>query len=63
VDGEGSTVGGVYSELSYQVRKNAFRDMIIYYRNNPSILLWEVGNQSMPDAEAKALTDRHVKVC
>ena len=57
VDGEGSTVGGVYSELSYQVRKNAFRDMIIYYRNNPSILLWEVGNQSMPDAEAKALTD------
>lgn len=57
VDGEGSTVGGVYSELSYQVRKNAFRDMIIYYRNNPSIFLWEVGNQSMPDAEAKALTD------
>lgn len=57
VDGEGSTVGGVYSQYSYNVRKNAFRDMIIYYRNNPSIFLWEVGNQSMPDAEAKALTD------
>lgn len=57
VDGEGSTVGGTYSEYSYAVRKDAFRDMIIYYRNNPSIFLWEVGNQSMPDAEAKALTD------
>ena len=57
VDGEGSTVGGVYSELSYEVRKNAFRDMIIYYRNNPSIFLWELGNQSMPDEEAKALTE------
>ncbi len=57
VDGEGSTVGGTYSEYSYEVRKNAFRDMIIYYRNNPSIFLWELGNQSMPDAEAKALSD------
>lgn len=57
VDGEGSTVGGTYSELSYAVRKDAFRDMLVYYRNNPSILLWEVGNQSMPDAEAQALSD------
>jgi beta-galactosidase len=57
VDGEGSTVGGTYSQLSYAVRKDAFRDMLIYFRNNPSILLWELGNQSMPDAEAKALSD------
>jgi beta-galactosidase len=57
VDGEGSTVGGTYSELSYAVRKDAFRDMLIYYRNNPSIFLWELGNQSMPDAEAHALSD------
>ena len=57
VDGEGSTVGGTYSELSYAVRKDAFRDMLIYYRNNPSIFLWELGNQSMPDAEAQALSD------
>lgn len=57
VDGEGSTVGGVYSETAYEVRKNAFRDMLIYYRNSPSIFMWELGNQSMPDKEAKALSD------
>ena len=57
VDGEGSTVGGVYSNTAYEVRKNAFRDMLIYYRNSPSIFMWELGNQSMPDKEAKALSD------
>lgn len=57
VDGEGSTVGGVYSDTAYRVRKDAFRDMIIYYRNNPSIFMWELGNQSMPDAEAAALSE------
>ena len=57
VDGEGSTVGGVYSDTAYEVRKNAFRDMLIYYRNSPSIFMWELGNQSMPDKEAKALSD------
>lgn len=57
VDGEGSTVGGQYSDTAYRVRKDAFRDMIIYYRNNPSILMWELGNQSMPDKEAAALSE------
>lgn len=56
VDGEGSTVGGKYSDTAYRVRKEAFRDMIIYYRNNPSIVMWELGNQSMPDEEAAALS-------
>lgn len=55
VDGEGSTVGGVYSEESYQVRIAAFRDMVIYFRNNPSIFIWEGGNQSVPDKEAQAM--------
>lgn len=55
VDGEGSTVGGIYSETAYQIRTDAFRDLVIYYRNNPSILLWEGGNQSVPDLEAQTL--------
>lgn len=55
VDGEGSTVGGVYSDVSYKIRSDAYRDMIIYYRNNPSILIWEGGNQSVPDKEAQTL--------
>lgn len=57
VDGEGSTIGGVYSEESYQVRIAAFRDMVIYFRNHPSIFIWEGGNQSVPDKEAQALLD------
>lgn len=57
VDGEGSTIGGVYSEESYQVRIAAFRDMVIYFRNNPSIFIWEGGNQSVPNKEAQALLD------
>lgn len=55
VDGEGSTIGGVYSDVSYKVRSEAFRDMIIYFRNNPSILVWEGGNQSVPEPEAETL--------
>ena len=48
VDGEGETVGGKYSDEAYRVRLDAFRDMIIYLRNSPSILMWELGNQSIP---------------
>ncbi|MEH7254357.1 sugar-binding domain-containing protein, partial [Neobacillus niacini] len=55
VDGEGSTVGGVYSDTAYEVRSDAFRDMIIYYRNHPSIISWEGGNQSVPEKEAQTL--------
>lgn len=61
VDGEGSTIGGVYSEESYQVRIKAFRDLIIYFRNHPSILVWEAGNQSVPAAEGKAMWDVRAK--
>ncbi|MBS4208851.1 sugar-binding domain-containing protein [Bacillus sp. FJAT-50079] len=57
VDGEGSTVGGVYSDVAYKIRASAFRDMVIYYRNHPSILSWEGGNQSVPVAEAETLKE------
>lgn len=58
VDGEGSTVGGVYSDVAYEIRADAFRDMIIYFRNNPSILMWELGNQSVPEEEARTLKEQ-----
>jgi beta-galactosidase len=40
VDSEGDAVGE-----TWKVRSAAFRDTIIYYRNHPSILIWEGGNQ------------------
>ena len=50
VDGEGLlSTGFGYSDIGYKVRINAFRDMLIYYRNSPSILLWEYGNQQVTD--------------
>jgi beta-galactosidase len=42
VDGEGDAVGDAWT-----TRAAAFRDMVIYYRNHPSILVWEGGNQSV----------------
>ncbi len=45
VDGEG-TYESSYSTASIKLRAEAFRDMLIYYRNNPSIIMWEIGNQS-----------------
>ncbi|MDO5556305.1 MAG: hypothetical protein Q4G09_06860 [Clostridia bacterium] len=48
MDGEGETANGVYTSNTYNLRTDSFRDMIIYYRNNPSILIWEIGNQIVP---------------
>lgn len=42
VDGESDTVGA-----AWKVRLAAFRDMIIYYRNHPAIMVWEAGNQKV----------------
>jgi len=42
VDGEGDLEGH-----SWDVRAAAFRDAIVYYRNHPSILVWEGGNQAV----------------
>jgi beta-galactosidase len=40
VDSEGDAPGE-----PWRVRSAAFRDTVIYYRNNPSIVIWEGGNQ------------------
>jgi len=50
VDGEKDVTG-----VPWDVRLNAFRDLIIYYRNHPSIVIWEGGNQSVSEAHVKAL--------
>ncbi len=51
VDSEGDIQGH-----QWDVRVQTFRDMIIYYRNSPSILLWEGGNQSVSKAHLEELT-------
>jgi beta-galactosidase len=50
VDGESDTVGA-----AWKIRAAAFRDMIIYFRNHSSILIWEGGNQKVTRAHAKEL--------
>jgi len=57
VDGEHDTKGGAWT-----LRAQAFRDVIVYYRNHPSIFIWEGGNQKISRehaAELRALMDRH----
>ena len=50
VDGEGDAQGEAWT-----IRAAAFRDMIIYFRNHPSILIWEGGNQKVIRDHAKEL--------
>jgi beta-galactosidase len=50
VDGEGDTRGA-----AWKLRAQAFRDMIIYYRNHPSIVIWEGGNQKVSREHAAEL--------
>jgi len=50
VDGESDTVGA-----PWEVRAAAFRDVIVYFRNDPSILIWEGGNQKVTRAHAGEL--------
>lgn len=50
VDGEADTV-----RAAWQVRAEAFRDMIIFYRNDPAIMIWEGGNQKVTAAHARQL--------
>ena len=49
-DGEADTV-----RAAWQLRTIAFRDTVIYFRNNPSILAWEGGNQKVTREHAKEL--------
>jgi beta-galactosidase len=50
VDGEGDA-----QPEPWKIRADAFRDMIIYFRNNPSILIWEGGNQKVSRDHAMEL--------
>ncbi|MGA2060038.1 MAG: DUF4982 domain-containing protein [Thermoguttaceae bacterium] len=50
LDGESDTRGA-----AWKLRSAGFRDAIIYYRNNPSILIWEGGNQKVTRDHAKEL--------
>src|SRR5581483_4195397 len=50
VDGEADTVGA-----PWKIRAEAFRDAVIYYRNDPAILIWEGGNQKVTRAHAAQL--------
>ena len=54
VDGERDCQGE-----AWKTRTNAFRDMIIYYRNHPTVCVWEGGNYNVsPEhaAEMKEIT-------
>ena len=50
VDGEGDAHGD-----AWKLRASAFRDMLVYYRNHPSILIWEGGNQKVIREHASEL--------
>ncbi|PTX94499.1 sugar-binding domain-containing protein [Opitutus sp. ER46] len=57
VDGESDTV-----RAAWTLRAQAFRDVLIYFRNHPSILIWEGGNQKVSrehGAELRALMDKY----
>lgn len=56
-DGESDTVGAAWA-----LRQIAFRDVLVYFRNNPSILIWEGGNQKLSRehvAAMRALMDQY----
>ncbi len=50
VDGEADTV-----RAAWKLRVLAFRDLLVYFRNNPSILIWEGGNQKVTREHAQEL--------
>ena len=56
-DGEHDTKGGAWA-----LRVADFRDVLIYFRNNPSIFIWEGGNQKISRehaAELRGLMDKY----
>jgi beta-galactosidase len=50
VDGEGDARGE-----AWKLRAAAFRDMLVYYRNHPSIIMWEGGNQKVTSEHIQEL--------
>ena len=51
VDGEHDATGH-----AWDIRVAAFRDLLVYDRNHPSILIWEGGNQSVSEDHVRTLT-------
>ena len=51
-DKEGDTDG-----RSWDQRVEAMRDAMIYYRNSPSIIFWEAGNNAITAAHQQEMTD------
>jgi beta-galactosidase len=49
-DGEGDAQGDAWT-----LRAAAFRDMLVYYRNHPCIIIWEGGNQKVARDHVKQL--------
>lgn len=41
---------------AWSQREEAMRDAMIYFRNSPSVLFWETGNQAISDAKAVAMS-------
>jgi beta-galactosidase len=52
VDGEGDIDGH-----AWDIRLDAWRDVLIFFRNHPSLLFWEGGNQSTSREHVAALKD------
>lgn len=52
VSGESQDEGEVWD-----IRIKAFKDMIVYYRNHPSIFIWEGGNWAETEAHYKEILD------
>ena len=50
VDGERDCAG-----IAWKTRADAFRDLVIFYRNHPSICIWEGGNYNVSPAHAAEL--------
>ncbi len=52
VDGERDCTG-----TAWKIRTAAFRDMIIYFRNHPSICIWEGGNYNISPAHTAEMRE------
>ena len=50
VDGEGDVKGH-----AWDIRLAAWRDTVVYFRNHPSLLIWEGGNQSVTEEHVRQL--------
>lgn len=51
-DKEGDTDGRAWDQ-----RVEAMRDAMIYYRNSPSVIFWETGNNAVTPAHSKEMTE------